>query len=187
MRAINRLSRHWIFRPVLATRKSLALSSALALVATLLPLEGIPAATDISNSSQGVRLTQNKQAPLSLTVNGIQKADTIIVLLRTTDVLVRESDLLNATVPMPQAVINDVNGTRYVSLDSLIPHVTYRIDLVALSLDLQIEPSLLGHSIVNVSGISPNNQLAKTDPSGFLTYSVSSDTSNLAGQLNGFI
>jgi outer membrane usher protein len=167
-------------------------------LATLRPLEAEPAPSDLSSPiatssadssdlQKSLAQSGDRRAPLSLVVDGVQKADNVVVILRANDVLVKETDLLAAAVPLPEAALVDVKGTRYVSLASLAPHVTYRIDFAAIALDLQVEPSLLGHSAVAVGEPRPSGHFAKADPSGFLTYSVSSSTANLGERASGFL
>ncbi len=166
----------------LGARWPLALSAAAA-----------PDAPQATPTGPGIELrdslagTGDRRAPLSLVVNGVPKADAIFVILRGSDVLVAQSDLQAAQVPLPGAAFVDVNGVRYVSLASLAPNVTFRVDVAALALDLQIATSLLGRSTVAVGAPGATRELAKADPSAFVSYSLSSSTVNLGQQAAGYV
>jgi outer membrane usher protein len=145
--------------------RALALALASALLAATLPGTGAGAAAAPAAPSR------DQRAPLALVVDGVQKIANIVVILRGTDVLVAESDLREAGVPTPGAALVDLDGTRYVSLASLAPHVTYRVDDTGLALDIQIETALLGHTAIDVARPSDATP-AKSDPSGFVTYAL---------------
>jgi len=168
-------------------RKSVAVTGILTLLTTLYPIDGLPSPIDLADSSKTTDSTSERNAPLALIVNGVTKKDYTIVILRAHDVLVRESDLIAAQVPLLGAVFVDINGIRYVSSASLAPHVAYNVDVTALALNLNIIPSLLKHQTLDMAEPSHYKDLAKADPSGFLTYSLTSSTENLGGQVNGFV
>ncbi len=168
-----------------------AAGAVLALLATLCPLESAaapaqpavtssPGSAELQTTAAQTTLAQagDQRAALSLVVDGVPKAENVIAYLRPNDVLVEEKDLIAAAVPLPGATIVEIKGRRFVSLASLAPHVTYRIDVDALSLNLQVDPALLGHTTVVVGEPIENERPARADPSGFLTYSLSSGASN---------
>jgi outer membrane usher protein len=131
--------------------------------------------------------SDSQRAPLSLIVNGVSKGD-VVGILRSNDVLLTEDDARSAGVPFPPTAIVDVSGARYVSLALLAPHATYRLDLTTVTLTVTVDPLLLGHTTValDASG-AEHSAIARSDPSGFLTYSLSSDTANMGGDANAFV
>jgi outer membrane usher protein len=128
---------------------------------------------------------RSEPAPLTLIFNGIDKGVSVVI-LRANDVLVRLSDFQRAAFPLPGAKFVDVDGERYVSVASLAPKITYKVDLVNLRLDVNAEASLLPHTSMSLAFQQPL-QLATSDPSGFLDYSLSTNTGVVGGnQTNAF-
>jgi outer membrane usher protein len=148
----------------------------LAVLLTLCPLGSQEAADRVGD----------QRAPLSLVVDGVTKLQDAIVILRGDDVLVLEDDLRAADVPLLGAAFVEVGGARYVSLASLAPQTTFKVDSSALEVDLQVDPTLLGHAAIPI-GVAPTRVLAKADPSGFLSYSITSDSSDASRDVNGFV
>jgi outer membrane usher protein len=145
------------------------------------PFEGEPA------NAQPIRAPSqpDQRAPLQLIVDGAAKTD-VIVILRGRDILVPQSDLLGANVPLVNAVTLNLDGVVYVSLASLAPHVAYRIASDTFALELTVDPSFLPRSAIAVTASTLYQQPARADPSAFLTYSASTSTANLAG-VEGFV
>jgi outer membrane usher protein len=159
-------------------------SRTVALVAALLPVSvgvapagavPVPVATP----------AHDRRAPLSLVVDGIQRIANIVALLRDSDVLVTRDDLRAAGVPTPGARLIAIDGVSYVSLASLAPHVTFRIDESGIALDLQIESALLAHDRLDIAP-APDAARAKADPSGFLTYSLATGSGD-GGYGNAYV
>jgi len=128
----------------------------------------------------------DQRAPLALVVDGVTKAEDVIVILRGGDALVLETDLRAADVPLTGAVFVEAGGARYVSLASLAPQTTFKIDSAALEVDLQVDPKLLGHAAIPI-GAGNTRTLAKADPSGFLSYSITSDSTDVSRDVDGFV
>jgi outer membrane usher protein len=176
-----------MFRPALAVRRWLALSGlAVSLVANA-PCAAEPATSSATPSPLAASSDLGERAPLFLVVNGVANGD-VVGIVRAHDVLLTEDDAKTAGVPSSAAAVVAFEGTQYVSLASLAPHVTYRLDLSTVTLNLTIDPSLLGRTAVAFDGSGRARAVAaRADPSGFLTYSLTSDTANLGGDANAFI
>ncbi len=129
---------------------------------------------------------KSERAPLTLVFNGIEKGVSVVI-LRAKDALVRQSDFQRAAVPTLGATFEDVDGERYVSVASLAPKITYKVDLANLALDVMADASLLPRSSTSLAFRKPL-RLATSDPSGFLDYSLSTNTGTVIGQsrLNAF-
>jgi outer membrane usher protein len=166
---------------VRAIRKWLVACGLLASLGTLVPVAAQSATPGISQP------IGDRRAPLGLVVDGVTKAQTVVVILRGNDVLVLESDLQAAAVPLPGATFVALEGNRYVSLDSLAPKIRFKVDEAALALDIQIDPALLEHAAIAVGDSELKIRPARADPSGFLTYSVSSNADNLSGRTNAYL
>jgi outer membrane usher protein len=147
----------------------------------------VPPPPASSNVARPTSDDDGQRAPLSLVVNGVAKGD-IVGIVRTKDVLVSESDAHAAAVPFSDAAVMEFEGGRYVSLASLAPHVTYRLDLTTVTLDLTVDPTLLGRTAVSL-GVSSEDRAgtARADPSGFLTYSLTSDSANFGSDASAFV
>ncbi len=128
----------------------------------------------------------DQRTPLALVVDGVAKSENLIVIVRATDVLVLETDLAAAGVPLAGAVFVDLDGTRYVSLASLGPGTTFTIDPVAIALDIHVDPALLQHSDIQVGDLT-THVLAKADSSAFVSYSVTSGTGDERRNTNAYV
>jgi len=175
-----------MFRLALAVRRWLAIAWLAASLAAQVPCEAEPVSSSTTPSPLAASSDLGERAPLSLVVNGVAKGD-VVGIVRAQDVLLTEDDAKTAGVPFPAAAFVEFGGTRYVSLDSLAPHVTYRLDLSTVTLNLTVDPSLLGRTAVALDGHGDHAGTARADPSGFLTYSLTSDTANLGGGVNAFV
>jgi outer membrane usher protein len=168
-------------RRVLAARSWLAVVMVAVSLAANVPCVAEP----VANSAPVASDDEGERAPLSLIVNGVAKGD-IIAVVRHANVLLLEDDLRAAGVPFPAAEIAEFRGGRYVSLAALASHVTYLLDLPTVTLNLTVDPSLLARADIALNGSRPAGA-ARADPSGFLTYSLTSDTANLGGDAAAFV
>jgi outer membrane usher protein len=128
------------------------------------------------SGSLAVASAAEQRAVLTIRVNTVTKQDATVT-LRDDDVLVSRTDLEQAGL-----VGFRFNGRGKpgdpVSLKSLLPSLTFRVDDVALALDITVTPEHLGGTVVN---FGPHQEIALSKPvkSAFLNYSVS--TSNQTG------
>ena len=120
----------------------------------------------ISNSVQAA----DQRAILDLRINGVRK-DEVAVWLRNGDVLVRDTDLQAAGLQELGRSRELVNGVAYVPLSSLAPNLLYVVDDANLSLNLTVNPAVLGHRVETYNN-RPPEILYSQDTSGFLNYSL---------------
>jgi outer membrane usher protein len=151
------------------------------------PCEAEPATSSATPSPLAASSDLGERAPLSLVVNGVAKGD-VVGIVRAQDVLLTEDDAKIAGVPSSAAAVVSIGGTRYIALASLAPHVTYRLDLATVTLNLTVDPSLLARTAIALDGSRGDRAgAARADPSGFLTYSLTSDMANLGGDAGAFV
>jgi outer membrane usher protein len=181
------------FRPALAVRKWLAIAGLTASLATNAPCNADPVTSSppppqaASTSAPTSSADKGERAPLSLVVNGVAKGD-LVAVVRPTDVLLGKDDAQSAGVPFTTAALVAFGGAEYVSLASLAPHATYRLDLATVTLRVTVDPTLLGGTSVALDESGASSAAAtRSDPSGFLTYSLTSDTANLGGDASLFL
>ena len=126
-----------------------------------------------------------QRAPLTLVVNGVENT-VVIAVLRAHDALVTERELRAAGVPLTGASFVDIRAVRYVSIASLAPAITYSVDLANLALQLTVDPRMLPRTSTSFGPDGASRTLATADPSGFLTYSMTSAAYGANRTLNGF-
>ncbi len=116
--------------------------------------------------------TVDQLAPVSLTVNRVEKT-AIVVLLSGSDVLVQERDLTLSgveNVPGDRIVVDDI---RYVSLAELAPEVTFVLDERGPTLHLTVPPTMLATQRLDAQGNNkPPGLTYAASPSLFLNYAV---------------
>jgi outer membrane usher protein len=117
-----------------------------------------------------------QRAVLTIRVNTVTKQDATVT-LRDDDVLVSRADLEQAGL-LGFPFNGPGRAGEFVSLASLKPDLKFRVDDVALTLDITVSPDHLGGTVVN---FGPHQDIALSKPvkSAFLNYSVS--TSNQTG------
>jgi outer membrane usher protein len=115
-------------------------------------------------------------------IDEVPKGDFLVV-LRNDDVLVGVGALERAGVRGFSGTRAVVEGAEYVSLESLGPEVSFRIDASTLTLDLTVPPRFLATSNRDLSTGRPKAIVYSRNASGFLNYSLSS--SDLK-QIDGF-
>ncbi len=152
---------------VAASRWSGGLDACVRPFAAVLALACLVAATPAA--------AQDQRAFLALSVNGVDQAD-ILVVLRDGDALVSVADLQNAGVRGFAGVREDVGGQPFVSLASLAPQVTFRVEEADLRLALVAEPSLLGIVVRDLDGGAPPDMVYRSTPSAFVNYALTSGT-----------
>jgi outer membrane usher protein len=138
--------------------------------------------TAASATQPGV-MSRSTRAPLQLVVNGV-KHEVAVVLLRDGDALVPLEDFQGleiAVKPAPERI----DGINYVSLAALAPRLHYEIDDAALELHIHADASLLPRYYASFA-TSGGGRRAGAVPSGFLTYSLSTNTYNAGSAAAGF-
>lgn len=114
---------------------------------------------------------QDGRAILSFTVNGVDDGQ-VVVELRHDDVLVPLADLERASLHVSPAVIM-IDGRAYVSLDSLLPGITYAFSQRDLSLTITAQSQDLGPTVVDLSrGNRPLDILYAQNSSFFFNYAL---------------
>ncbi|MGP6158598.1 MAG: fimbria/pilus outer membrane usher protein [Vulcanimicrobiaceae bacterium] len=112
----------------------------------------------------------------------------IVGIVRAADVLMSADDAQSAGVPFPAGAVVAFGGAKYVSLASLAPHATYRLDLSTVTLSVTVDPTLLGGTNVALDGPGEDHAgAARSDPSGLLTYSLTTDAANVGGDATAFL
>ena len=92
---------------------------------------------------------EDQRAILELRINDVKKGE-VVIFLRESNVLVRVKDLEVAGLTSVAGRRENIRGDEYVLLNSLAPQVTFKIDERDLALSLTVQPSLLGHNILEM-------------------------------------
>ncbi len=121
---------------------------------------------------------------VTLHVNTIEQDETVAI-LRGEDVLVPVSIFAQAGVRgLPQGKRETVRGVVYVSLQSLAPDVTFKLDVDALDLNITVAPSHLGSEAYNVLNNRPKGIDYTAGSSSYVNYAV---TGSGAGGSSAFV
>jgi outer membrane usher protein len=128
-----------------------------------------------------------QRAMFRLIVNEVDKGE-VMVLVRGADVLIGTADLEQAGVRGAPAGRREAReGQAWVSLTSLAPTVTYRVDENRLALLLHVAPELLGTTtVLDLQPGAPPGLTFRSDPAAFLNYGASTvnfDTFTAAAEL----
>jgi outer membrane usher protein len=118
-----------------------------------------------------VAAAQTQRAFLTLVLNGVDHGEALVVVLDG-DALVTASTLETAGLRNFGGRRETVEGEERVSLASLAPRVTFKIDEGALRLVLTAEPDLLGVVVRNLDGGAPAGLQYRSAPSAFVNYSA---------------
>lgn len=120
---------------------------------------------------------QDQRAFLEVSINGVAKGDTLVVL--------RDDDALVAVEMLTGAGMRDFAGSReligdaaYVSLTSLAPAITFTTNERDLRLSITANPNLLGETVQDLQTGAPAGIVHRSATSGFLNYAVSSSGRN---------
>jgi outer membrane usher protein len=125
---------------------------------------------------------QNQRAVLELVVNQVSAGESIVV-LRGSDVLVPAAALVKAGLDGLKGEREEIGGASVVSLLSLAPNISFRLDEGELRLYITANPDLLGQQVHNLFTGAPADLVYKADTSGFVNYAVNYST---AGRLDLF-
>lgn len=112
----------------------------------------------------------------------------VMVLVSTDDLLVPLAALRAAELHVPAAGAVTAGGLEYLSLRSLAPSVTYRLDESSAVLYVDVvNPHLIaGSQTFDLRQQAPNLTAARTDPSGFINYSLTGTNDGSSGA-SGFV
>lgn len=119
---------------------------------------------------------ETEEIILRVVVNTIPKGDFIVLTTPEGDVQLKGQDFARLGIKDPGKRI-EVKGEKYVSLKSLDPDVTFKVDLKELKLDIQVSAELLGETIRDLSAAAPRGRFAK-DTSAFFNYAAGYDTTS---------
>lgn len=108
---------------------------------------------------------------LPLTLNEEPKGD-VLALVEGNDVLLRVRDLAGAGVTGFTGRRETRDGEEWVSLGSLAPAVSFRLDLETVALAVTVPPGWLGRHVLDASVGRPADIVFASDTSLFLNYAV---------------
>jgi outer membrane usher protein len=114
---------------------------------------------------------QDERAFLELSINGVAKGDTLVV-LREGDALVGVEVLTAGGLTGLQGRRERVGDDEFVSLASLAPDVTFVVSERDLRLALTADPRLLGATVHDLQAGAPARLVHRSAPSGFLNYAL---------------
>ena len=114
---------------------------------------------------------QGQRAVLELIVNEVSAGESLVV-LRGADVLVGVQALTEAGLQEIEGQKELVGGQEFVSLNTLAPAVSFRVDERELRLHITASPELLGQRVRDLHSGAPPDLVFKSDTSGFLNYAV---------------
>lgn len=120
-----------------------------------------------------------------LFVNERPRGD-VIARLRGADVLVPVAELEAAGVRGLSGRQESIDGTLYVSLVSLAPHVGFKLDEAEVAIKLQVTPDRLGSTRIDLAFGAPPGMVVSRDSSAFLNYSLTTaDFQGVSGFAEG--
>lgn len=117
------------------------------------------------------RAAELERALLELVVNEANQGE-VLALLRPGDVLVPVAALERAGLRRVEGDREEIDGQSYVSLRSLAPVVRFQVDERALTLRLQVDPTLFDRTVVDLQPGRPPGYSYRQDPAGFLNYAA---------------
>ncbi len=112
-----------------------------------------------------------QRAVVPLSVNTVPKGD-VLALLVGDDVLLKVGDLSAAGVGGFQGRRESHDGEEWVSLASLAPDVSYRLDPETVSLAVTVPPTWLAGQVLDLSMPKPAGLVYLSSPSLFANYAV---------------
>ena len=130
-------------------------------------------------------LGQETQVPFPLTFNEVSKGE-VLAIPSGDDVLVRLKDLEAAGLSsgMGRRVLafgrlrtgarREVNGEEFISLRSLAPYLSFKLDEASLALAINASPELLAATRLDVESGPPRDIVYAKDNSTFLNYALTS-------------
>jgi outer membrane usher protein len=130
----------------------------------------------------GAAWAQSQRAVLELVLNQVSAGESIVV-LRGSDVLVPVDALVKAGLNGLKGEREDIAGASLVSLSSLAPRISFRLDEAELRLYITANPDLLGQQVHDLFAGAPADLVYKADTSGFVNYAVNYRT---GGRVDAF-
>ena len=121
--------------------------------------------------SPQITTAEDQRALLELKVNEVASGE-VSVLLRGNDVLIRLKDLQEAGLKSFEGRQEIILGENYVLLSSLAPQLLFKVDDRSLSLNLTVQPSILGFHRFDDQTSKPRGMLYAENPSSFFNYSA---------------
>ena len=120
---------------------------------------------------------QQQRAFFEMSLNGVEHGD-VLVVIRGEDVLVAVSTLTDAGLRVDGVHRETVDAADFISLASLAPGVTFRIDDAALRLLITADPDLLATSVRSLDDGVPADLRYSSAPSAFVNYAASAGTNS---------
>jgi outer membrane usher protein len=114
---------------------------------------------------------QDQRAFLSMSVNGVDHDDTLVI-LREADTLIAVASLESAGLHGFAGRRETIDGAEFVSLSSLAPGVTFTRDDVDLRIAITADPTLLAVVVRDLDGGAPADMVFQSAPSAFVNYSA---------------
>jgi outer membrane usher protein len=121
------------------------------------------------------RAQQPQKTVVRLSVNQVEKGD-VIVLLSPGDVLIRVTDLAESGLSGFSGERQTVAGDLYVSLASLAPAATYKVNEKELTLEISARNDLLGRKVLDLRSPRPEGIEYTRNTTGFLNYALTERT-----------
>jgi outer membrane usher protein FimD/PapC len=121
--------------------------------------------------SPGTLTAQSQRAVLELLINQVPVGESLVV-MRGSDVLVGAQALTEAGLEGFTGDRELVGEQEFVSLRSLAPAVSFRIDELELRLHMTAAPELLGQRVYDLYSGAPRDLVFKANTSGFVNYAV---------------
>ena len=114
---------------------------------------------------------QSQRAVLEILVNQVSAGESLVV-LRGADALVGVQSLEDAGLQGFDGEREPIGAQEFVSLRSLAPAVSFRVDERDLRLHITADPSLLGQQVRDLYFGAPKDLVYKANTSGFVNYAV---------------
>jgi outer membrane usher protein len=114
---------------------------------------------------------QSQRAVLDVLINEVAVGESLVV-MRGSEVLVGTQALTDAGLQGFAGNRELIGGQEFVSLTSLAPAVSFRVDELELRLYITASPELLGQRVYDLYSGAPRDLVFKANTSGFVNYAV---------------
>jgi outer membrane usher protein len=114
---------------------------------------------------------QGQRAVLEVLVNQVSAGESLVV-MRGADVLIAVDALTKGGVQHVEGLREQLGGREFVSLASLAPAVSFRVDEQELRLHITAEADLLNRHVRDLQFRAPADLVFKASTSGFVNYAV---------------
>ena len=122
-------------------------------------------------ASPSMMRAQTQRAVLELLINQVSVGESMVV-MRGSDVLVGTQALTDAGLQGFAGEREPLGGQEFVSLSSLAPEVSFRVDEMELRLYISAAPELLGQRVLDLYSGAPRDLVFRANTSGFVNYAV---------------